>query len=374
MLEMNPNYKYCKQLAGTWKDPQSTCEVILTSAAEITINYAGCQLKRGYELTYTGNMMPIGSNNPGMMGFMGMFMTAGSGSMRMINGTHPDEDIRLHLEGVTINEGDKERFRIGEFWHSFSDILFLELIDISTGSKTEIQLKRVAAEGRKPVREGEYQCECGQIFTGKFCPNCGARRQEKENFQCECGFNGPVSNFCPNCGKPYPGLKVNGVSIARTEEEKRADDSIAIPAPEPLAGWTCPKCGSEKEIDLKCSKCGAEIEHFVLFVLSEYSSSLPPRTSVIRVYKFDDTRLILEKDDMLRFIPTSVLEPAYEIIKEYEIDKWEEYKGCITGLMGGSQSVSYFDGDQLVGTSTDHMLKAGQAYSALRHLFLGASM
>jgi len=24
-----------------------------------------------------------------------------------------------------------------------------------------------------------------------------------DTFQCECGYNGPVSNFCPHCGKPY---------------------------------------------------------------------------------------------------------------------------------------------------------------------------
>lgn len=93
---------------------------------------------------------------------------------------------------------------------------------------------------------------------------------------------------------------------------------------------------------------------------------------MIAVYKFDDTRLILEDGNTFRFIPASVLEPAYEIIKKYEIDKWEEYKDHLSGTMGGRQAVSYCDGNQLAGTSTDNMPNAGGAYFELISLFTGA--
>ncbi|MCR5060516.1 MAG: hypothetical protein K6A80_05715 [Saccharofermentans sp.] len=149
------------------------------------------------------------------------------------------------------------------------------------------------------------------------------------------------------------------------------DDSIVIPDPDTVCGWTCPKCGSQFETDIKCSKCGADIEHFVLFALSEYVTCMPPRSSSLRVYKFDDTKLILEDGYFRRFIPSSVLEPAYDIIKEYKIDKWEEYK-TLSGVMGGCQTVSYWDGNALVGTSTDYTSNAGGAYYALCGLFTSA--
>ena len=58
-----------------------------------------------------------------------------------------------------------------------------------------------------------------------------------------------------------------------------------------------------------------------------------------------------------------------EIIRKYEIDKWEQYKDKMTGLMGGFQSVSYFDGEKMVGTSTNNMLGTGAAYHELMMLF-----
>ena len=145
--------------------------------------------------------------------------------------------------------------------------------------------------------DGTYQCECGQFFSSKFCPNCGKQRTEKESFQCECGYNGPLANFCPLCGKP-----VNKANNAGAEEKAAPEtgNNTVVPSPKHLAGWTCPKCGSKNEIDIKCSKCGADIEHFPLFILSEYTTSMPPRSSRITVYKFDDTRLILEDGNTIR--------------------------------------------------------------------------
>ena len=216
---------------------------------------------------------------------------------------------------------------------------------------------------------GPFQCECGQVSTGKFCTNCGKARPEEKTFQCECGYNGPVSNFCPNCGKAYAVPSVNEAEEEEAKAEIEACNNVK-PSPKPAAGWTCPECGSEFETDTKCSKCGADIEQFLLFSLSEFSTAIPPRNAWLRVYKFDDTRLILENGHEFRFIPVSVLEPAYEIIKKYEIDKWEEYKDRLTGIMGGRQAISYWDGTQMVGTSTDNMLTAGAAYHELMVLFV----
>ena len=45
----------------------------------------------------------------------------------------------------------------------------------------------------------------------------------------------------------------------------------------------------------------------------------------------------------------------------------------MTGLMGGCQYVSYFDGEKMVGTSTDHLMNAGLAYGELNILFTAKS-
>ena len=118
--------------------------------------------------------------------------------------------------------------------------------------------------------------------------------------------------------------------------------------------------------------CGAVIKKELLFALSEYTSCNPPRSDVTRVYKFSDTQLILEAGGHFRFISATVIGPAMELIREYKIDKWEEYKDCRSGFMGGSQSVSYWDGEKMAGTSTDNMPEAGAAYCALRNLFTTA--
>ena len=51
----------------------------------------------------------------------------------------------------------------------------------------------------------------------------------------------------------------------------------------------------------------------------------------------------------------------------------EEYKNSLNGAMGGSRSVSYWDGEKMAGTSTDHMPDAGAAYCALKSLFMKAT-
>ena len=46
----------------------------------------------------------------------------------------------------------------------------------------------------------------------------------------------------------------------------------------------------------------------------------------------------------------------------------------MTGLMGGFQSVNYWDGEKMVGTSTNNNPDSGVAYTALRNLFTTARL
>ena len=54
---------------------------------------------------------------------------------------------------------------------------------------------------------GGWQCGCGNFVTGKFCPECGAKRPASA-FQCDkCGWRPEPGTtpprFCPQCGDPF---------------------------------------------------------------------------------------------------------------------------------------------------------------------------
>lgn len=51
---------------------------------------------------------------------------------------------------------------------------------------------------------GTWTCACGQINTGKFCMECGAKRPE-EGWTCTCGQVN-TGKFCAECGAKKPGL------------------------------------------------------------------------------------------------------------------------------------------------------------------------
>lgn len=53
-----------------------------------------------------------------------------------------------------------------------------------------------------------WKCSCGATSTGKFCPNCGAKKSETEfEIRCSnCGYVSGDSNrpkFCPECGNAF---------------------------------------------------------------------------------------------------------------------------------------------------------------------------
>ena len=95
-----------------------------------------------------------------------------------------------------------------------------------------------------------WTCSCGNVVSGKFCPECGSKKPEPkpvEGWKCACG-NIATGKFCPECGAPKPA------------EEKPAEPK----------GWTCScgtvnqgkfcmNCGAKKPADAplyRCDKCG----------------------------------------------------------------------------------------------------------------------
>ncbi len=69
------------------------------------------------------------------------------------------------------------------------------------------------APAAKPVAGSSWQCACGAVNTGKFCPECGARKPA--SYRCDkCGWvpQDPAHppKFCPECGDRFGDEDING--------------------------------------------------------------------------------------------------------------------------------------------------------------------
>ena len=59
-----------------------------------------------------------------------------------------------------------------------------------------------AAQAAQPAA-GAWICSCGATATGKFCPECGAKKPEVTGWTCQCGHVNK-GKFCTECGAKKP--------------------------------------------------------------------------------------------------------------------------------------------------------------------------
>ena len=91
---------------------------------------------------------------------------------------------------------------------------------------------------------------CGATATGKFCPECGARKPEPkpaaDSWVCPgCGAT-VAGKFCPECGTKKPEPEPDGGVCSCGSVNK---------------GKFCPECGAKKPAGIpqyRCDKCGWE--------------------------------------------------------------------------------------------------------------------
>ena len=93
-----------------------------------------------------------------------------------------------------------------------------------------------------------WQCSCGTVNTGKFCPNCGKTKPEPaEKWTCSCGTTNE-GKFCMNCGKAKPEA---WTCACGTTNEGKFCKNCGKAKPE---AWTC-ACGTTNEGKF-CKNCG----------------------------------------------------------------------------------------------------------------------
>ena len=108
----------------------------------------------------------------------------------------------------------------------------------------DAQAQAMANAALVPATNG-WKCSCGATATGKFCPECGAKKPEPQaagGWKCSCGATA-TGKFCPECGSPKP-----------AEAEGWTCSCGAV-----NTGKFCAECGSKKPAGIpqyKCDKCG----------------------------------------------------------------------------------------------------------------------
>ena len=203
-----------------------------------TAVFRNANMAGAYMVGAQGEAMKTAAANPNgaMMGFMGMGMAQQAGGMNAA-----------------------QLFQIGQ--QQTAQQQAQQLIDA--------QAKAMVNAAAAPA--GGWKCSCGATATGKFCPECGAKKPEPKpvgGWKCSCGAM-VTGNFCPECGSKKPaengwkcscGATVTGKFCPECGSPKPADDgSWTCSCGQKNTGKFCPNCGGKKPAGIpqyRCDKCG----------------------------------------------------------------------------------------------------------------------
>lgn len=133
--------------------------------------------------------MAASNQNGAMMGFAGMNMASAQGGMNMQG---------LYQMGAQQNMAGMQQGMLG------AQPYMAGMQQGMPGAQQNMAGMQQGMPGAQQTAPGSWQCQCGTIATGKFCPECGSPRPVvQDQWTCSCGTVNK-GKFCQECGKSRP--------------------------------------------------------------------------------------------------------------------------------------------------------------------------